>query len=102
MEADLLVAKDKAEESERIFKSYFNSNPAATFVWKYTDNDFVLVDINETASKITNNKAQYFIGKSANEIYPDLPYMTEKLHECYLTKKVIDFEYHYRARFSYE
>lgn len=98
MESNLIIAKERAEESERIFKSYFNWNPAATFVWKFTENDFVLVDINETANKMTGNRAKYFIGQKASEIYPDLPYITEKLHECYQTKKVIEFEYHYKTR----
>ena len=93
-------AKEQVEESEKKFKAFFNSNPSSTFVWKYADDDFILIETNETANKTTGDKAKEFIGLLASQIYVDLPYIREKLFACYNTKSVDEFEYHYKVRYS--
>ena len=99
-EFELRKAKEKAEESEKIFRSYFNSNPSATFVWTFDNNDLILSDFNETANKIAHYNAKKFIGLKASEIYSDFPYINDKIHECFNTKSTIEFEYEYLSRQS--
>ena len=86
-------AEEELKESEEKFAKYFNSNPSSTFVWKSVENDFKLIDVNETADKYTADKAKSFIGLKASDIYKDLPELLDKLKQCYKTKRTIDFEY---------
>lgn len=97
-EQALIKAKDQALESERIFKSYYNSNPTSIFIWSFTNDDFILTDVNDTANEITKNHAKNFIGLSAKNIYADLPFVVEKIFECYIKKSNIEFEYNYLTR----
>ena len=98
---ELIIAKQKVEENERNFKSYFNSNPTATFIWKFYNDDLILIEVNETANRITDDKAKNFIGLSSKQIYADLPFIKDKLFECYSEKSSIEFEHKYLARYSH-
>ena len=92
--------EEATKKGEEPYKGFFNTGPTATFVWKVIDNDFILSDINEASQIITERKASDFIGMKASSIYFDLPFIIEKLNECYSTKKIIEFEYFYKNRFQ--
>ena len=97
------ISKSKAyqeeiQKSEERLRSFFHTNPSATFVWKKIEDDFFLNDVNEASQVITNGKAFDYIGMRASNIYKDLPFMIEKLNECWETKKVIEFEHYYENR----
>ncbi len=85
-------------ESEKKFKAFYDTNPSATFVWKYVNNDFELIDVNASANKISANKAAAFIGNSVRELYREMPEMTERFYECYKTRKPLEFEILYQSR----
>jgi PAS domain S-box-containing protein len=89
-------------KSKERFKSLFEVNPDAVFVWEYVNNDFVLSMVNQAALKITNNRAADFVGMKASEIYSDIPLMISKFHECYKTNKTLDFQHYYKTRYSGE
>lgn len=92
------TADDALRLSQEKFKKYFDTDPSATFVWKAVENDFILYEVNEAAQIMTGRRASDFVGKLASIIYADLPEMVEKLQECYLGKKVFEFEYYYKNR----
>ncbi len=93
---DRKKAEEALKQSEQKFISYFNSNPSATFVWKIVQNDFELIEVNETAQGITANKAISFIGLKASQIYKDNPVILQKFLECAKTKTIIDYENKYK------
>jgi PAS domain S-box-containing protein len=86
--------------SEERFKSLFEYNPGAIFVWVYKDGHFTLSMVNNTANAITENCASDFIGSKARELYKDMPVMIQKINECFRTQKTIEFEHHYKTRYS--
>ena len=93
---DRKKAEEALKQSEQKFIRYFNSNPSATFVWKIVQNDFELIEVNETAQGITANKAISFIGLKASQIYKDNPVILQKFLECAKTKTIIDYENKYK------
>ena len=95
---ELRIAEEKLKESDRIFRSYFNSNPVPTFVWLYKDNQFQLIDLNESSIRMSNGKAKQLLGLSSSEVYPEMPEIHEKLLECTSLNKVLEFELNYQLR----
>jgi PAS domain S-box-containing protein len=101
-----LVEQQLAEYREQIFKrkkmlkSYFDSNPIATFVWVYKNNEFYLDEVNQTALRLSQNKIRTFIGLSAKAVYHDVPFIYEQINDCFHHDKVIEFEMDYQTRYS--
>lgn len=92
--------EDKLKLSQEKFIQYFNTNPSSTFVWQKKEDDFELLDVNNSAENITRGKAKDFIGLKAGEIYKDLPVIIEKMKECFSERSVIEFEHYYKNRFE--
>ncbi len=88
------------ENTKEKFEKFFNTNPSATFVWKSIRDDFQLIEINESAQKLTKGNAGDFIGLKASQIYEDLPFLKEKLFDCLSGKSILEFEHHYKVRYS--
>lgn len=63
--------QEKLNAGERRFMAQYNSIPSPTYTWQFQDNDFVLVNYNNAAMRVSNNKVSENVGKSISEIYPD-------------------------------
>lgn len=88
------------KKSEEKFAEYFNSNPSSTFVWKSVGDDFILLEVNETALTLIQDKASSLIGDKASNIYSLNPELLQKFNQCYQEQSKIDFEFYYRNRRS--
>ncbi len=82
-------AERALRESEERFKVQYQGNPTPIFIWQNRDNCFFLIDYNEAADKITNNKAQEYLGKSANDIFHNNQQILHDFQMCHDNKRVI-------------
>lgn len=86
------------KESEDRFKKQFNFTSLPTFIWQFSQTDFILTNCNNAADRMIQGNTRKFIGKKATEIYPDRPDIIEKLKNCLKTKETLSFETDYASR----
>ncbi len=83
------LAEAAQKQSEERVKAQFKGFPIPTYVWQYTENDFVLVDYNNAARSYTRGKIQKFLGKKMRAIYADDSEIQADFWKCYKDKKRI-------------
>ncbi len=83
-------------QSEERVQAQFKGFPIPTYVWQYTEDDFILVDFNTAADVFTRGNIRRFLGLKISEIYADSPDIQEDFLKCYRQKKSIS-----RAMMSY-
>ena len=88
-------AEEALRESEEKLRTLYKSIPVPTYTWQKREDDFVLVDCNDAAVKITRGKACDYVGKKAGEIYKDRPEILEDLSLCYTDRTPITYEMPY-------
>ncbi len=74
--------KRALQESEIKMRVQFKGIPVPTYTWQHTDDDFILLDFNDAALKITDGKIADYVGISANEFYKDQPEILKDMHGC--------------------
>ena len=79
-------------------RAQWESSPVASFIWKSDGVDFLLVEVNPAAERMTHGKAHEFLGLTAAQIYPDRPDMLEYFQACLMQKEVIRYTSEYHAR----
>lgn len=95
---------DKAEESqnrmatEEMLRAQYKGMPVPTYSWKWNGDDFVLVDYNDAAIEITKGGIKDFIGKSAREMYAEMPEVLEEFRRCFTEKTSIRREMFYTLK----
>ena len=52
---------------------FFNSIPNPSYVWQKTKNDFILIDYNNAALKVTDGKIKDLLHEKASVIHDDRP-----------------------------
>lgn len=75
-------AAQKIKDSEEMFKAIYKEGPIPTYTWKKVDKDFILIDFNNAAERITNGNVKNFIGIKASQLYRDRPDILEDLSRC--------------------
>ncbi|MFX1407205.1 MAG: PAS domain S-box protein [Promethearchaeota archaeon] len=93
-------AGQKVKDSGEMFKVIYKEGPIPTYTWKKVDKNFILVDFNNAAEKITNGNVKNYIGIKASELYRDRPDILEDLNRCIDEKLHITREMCYRFRIS--
>jgi len=68
---------------------FFNSIPIPSYVWQKTKNDFILIDYNNTALKVTKGKIKGLLHEKASVIHEDCPDIIEAINKCYRERKSI-------------
>ena len=94
--------EQKLKESEEIFRALYKEGPIATYTWKMVNSDFIFIDFNNSAEKITEGNAVSFLGYKASEMYKNRLDILEDLHRCYSEKTHITREMRYSFHFSIE
>lgn len=72
---------------EKNIKFFFDGIPIPSYVWQEKNNDFILIDCNKAAEKVTNGKVKDLLYKKASEIHEDRPDIIEALNQCFQEKK---------------
>ena len=95
------ISKQKATEkklrnSKKMLSAQYKSDPIPTYTWKHTNKEFILIDFNDAAVKITNGKIKEFKGKRLKEVFKNKPKLIEDINECYDKKSKIEKELEYK------
>ena len=84
-------------QSEERLKAQFKGFPVPTYVWKNVGGDFVLIDYNNAAYKLTEGKVKQLLGIKCSKMYPD---KSDPIHIDILSsfneKKIISREMTYQ------
>ena len=95
-------AEQKIKDSGEMFRALYKEGPIATYTWKKFNNDFVFIDFNNSAEKITNGNVIRVLGHRASNMYEDRPDILEDIHQCFNDKTNITREMEYKFQFSDE
>ena len=82
--------QEALRESEAKFRAQYRSIPVPTYNWQRVDGDFVLVDYNQAAERITNGGIAKFVGTHASEMYKDTPEIISEFSRCFEERRVIE------------
>jgi len=74
---------------------FFNSIPIPSYVWQKTKNDFILIDYNNAALKVTNGKIKDLLHEKASVIHKDRPDIIEAINKCFREKTPISVKFEY-------
>lgn len=87
-------------QSEEKARAQFRSIPIPTYLWERTEEDFVLIDVNDEAYEITKGGVSSYIGRALSEIFPDKNDWREHMQTCLDEKKTIRLEKPYLYDFA--
>ncbi|MDZ7723757.1 MAG: SpoIIE family protein phosphatase [candidate division KSB1 bacterium] len=73
-------------ESRERLQAQFKGVPIPTFVWKYTNNDFTLLDCNKAAESFLTDHIENYLGAKLSEMYANYPEVQDDFARCYLEK----------------
>ncbi|MEW6265061.1 MAG: ABC transporter substrate-binding protein [Thermodesulfobacteriota bacterium] len=93
---EIKKAEAALKESEARFKALFQSGPMPAFLWRALEDDFILVDFNQTAQDFSQGFASRRLNRKASEIFPDRPDIREVMRQCLTRQAIIIQETHYR------
>ncbi|MFX0026790.1 MAG: PAS domain S-box protein [Candidatus Hermodarchaeota archaeon] len=99
---DRKKAEQNLKKSGEMFKAIYKEGPIPAYTWQKYDDDFVLIDFNNAAAKITNGTVNDFLGYKASELYKDREDILEDLTLCMSEKFQITREMKYKFHFSGE
>ncbi|HPG38540.1 MAG TPA: SpoIIE family protein phosphatase [bacterium] len=89
---------DKNHSDDRI-RRLFRGFPIPTYIWQHHDNDFVLVDCNDAAERITGGTIRKTIGTTLTLMYngnPEYQVIHNDFYECYHNQKTVKRAMSYR------
>jgi PAS domain S-box-containing protein len=95
-------AIEKLKESADMFKALFKEGSIPAYTWQKVAGNFVLIDYNNAAAKITQGKVENYLGNKATEMYKDRLDILNDLEQCSKNKTHIWREVNYRFQFSNE
>jgi len=95
-------AEKKIKESADMFKALFKEGPIPAYTWKNVEGDFVLINYNSAAARLTNGSVENFLGNKASKMYKDRLDILKDLHQCLNDKTNIEREMDYRFHSSNE
>ena len=87
-------------ESEQTSRALYKGIPVPSYTWKREEEDFILVDYNDSAEEVTQGNITKLLGKKASKLYKDTPEIPEFLSQCFTEKRSIDFGetlYHFKS-----
>ncbi|MFX1495146.1 MAG: PAS domain S-box protein [Promethearchaeota archaeon] len=99
---DRQKAEQNLKRSGEMFKAIYKEGPIPAYTWQKYDDDFVLIDFNNAAVKITTGTVNDFLGYKASELYKDREDILEDLKLCMNEKFQITREMKYKFHYSGE
>ncbi|MCP4692234.1 MAG: PAS domain S-box protein, partial [Desulfobacterales bacterium] len=95
---DRVRVEKKLRESEERMSAQFRAVPVPTYIWQKVDEEFILIDFNDAALKITDGKIDDFMGSTARELFMDESEILDGMTRCFKKKSTIEHEIHYRMK----
>jgi len=95
-------AEHKLIDSEEMYRALYKEGPIATYTWKKLNDDFIFIEFNNAAEKITHGNVVNVLGHRASEMYEDRQDILEDLHKCFNEKTDITREMKYKFQFTRE
>jgi len=99
---DLKKVEKKLKDSGEMFRALYKEGPIATYTWQKYNDDFIFINYNNSADKITHGNVISLLGHKASEMYKDRSDILEDLHQCFNQKTHITREMIYKFLFSKE
>ncbi len=93
-------AEQALRESEERFRTQYKSMPMPLFMWRAVNDDFVLLGGNDAAVAFTEAHLHTIVGRTASELYADMPQILEDFARCFATETLISRELPYLMRSS--
>ena len=95
-------AEHKLIDSEEMYRALYKEGPIATYTWKKLNDDFIFIEFNNAAEKVTQGNVVNVLGHRASEMYEDRQDILEDLHKCFNEKTNITREMKYKFQFTRE
>ncbi|MFX0036207.1 MAG: PAS domain S-box protein [Candidatus Hermodarchaeota archaeon] len=81
--------------SEDYIRKLFDGIPISVYVWQYQNNDFILVDVNDTAKKYSFFDSNLSLGIKASTLFKKNPHIMQDLQFCYQKQKSLTKQLEY-------
>lgn len=88
----------RISENEQRIRAQFDSIPVPTYIWKFVDNDFELIDFNDAAMAITQGKVGGLAGIRASKLHAEMPEIIQALHQAYENRTTLETEMEYQFK----
>jgi len=85
-------AETDLRKSEDRFRQQYENNPAALFTWQHREGDFILVDCNRAAERVTDGRSNELLGMKASELYATRPQLVAAMLQCFAEQGMISME----------
>jgi PAS domain S-box-containing protein len=95
-----IESQEALRESEERFKAQYKGIPIPTYTWQATDGDFVLVDYNDAARSVTQDRIASSVGSPASQLFADRPDILHDMAQCFRDRRVIRRETDYASGYS--
>ncbi len=99
---DRKKAEQKLKESAELFRALYKEGPIAAYTWKKVNGDFIFIDFNNAADKITDGNVVKMLGHKASEMYENRLDIIDDLNRCFSGKTPITREMKYKFEFNNE
>ncbi|MBE9169460.1 PAS domain S-box protein [Pleurocapsales cyanobacterium LEGE 06147] len=96
--SDRKQAEEALKASEERFKAQYRSIPLPTYTWQQQGEEWMLIEYNRAAEIYTQGKLCQILGKTANELYSDMPEVLADFSQCLNERTSIKREMHYQMR----
>jgi diguanylate cyclase (GGDEF)-like protein/PAS domain S-box-containing protein len=80
-------AEEAIRQSEERFRVQFKGIPVPTYIWKYQDGEFFLIDYNDAALDFTKGRIASFKDVSASGFYEGKSWIIDDMQRC-ITKRI--------------
>ena len=91
-------AEKELKESEEKLRAIYQAIPLPTYTWKAAGTDFILIDFNNAALKITSGRVEDMLGTKVRDMYSDDIDIINKITHCYKERISIEHEIDYKFK----
>lgn len=85
-------------ETQKKLDAQYKYFPIPTYTWQRKEDDFILINYNNEADKITKGNIKKILGVKLSALYADQLEIIEDLHECFKTQKSFQKEILYKMK----